>query len=544
MFNIDLDSRNRAAVFAHLADRQFDLLVIGGGITGAGIARDAARRGLTVALLEARDFASGTSSRSSKMIHGGLRYLAQGDIGLVREAASERQTLRHIAPHLTRITPYLMQVGSLAAIAKMRAALWTFEKLGSVPAAEAHQLWNAADIAAREPLLRNEKKGGAVVYPEFLTDDARLTLANIRAAQAAGAVVLNYAEVTEILQSDGKACGAMVKANLASDGGSTVRVRANIVVNAAGPWVDAVRALEQATAPKRLMLTKGIHIVVRHARLPVNTTIILPAGLNRRIFVVPRGNFTYIGTTDTFYPTPDVWPTVTADDITYLFDACDAALTTPKLTTADIVSVWSGVRPLIGQEGKAASDISRKDEVWDGPAGVIAIAGGKLSAYRAMAERVVDRVGEKLKRPLKPCDTAQTILPGGDADPATIEAGLVASGMAVDAARRLVGIYGSEAPLIAADGDLVGAEVRAAVLREGACRLEDWWARRTSRAWFDNSAGMADLAAAAAVMGGLLGWTDAERESEIATCRKIDADSRADFAAVTTPAKIPERIAL
>jgi len=524
------DARARQASFAALETNSFDVVVIGGGVTGAGIARDAALRGLSTALIEARDFASGTSSRSSKMIHGGLRYLAQGDIGLVREAASERINVRRIAPHLARITPFLMPVGSLAAIAKMRAALWTFEKLGSVPAGEAHELWNAAQLAEREPLLRNENRGGAVVYPEFLTDDARLTLANIRAAEQAGAVLLNYCEAREILLEAGRAVGVLAAGTLARDANAGARIRARVVVNAAGPWVDAVRALEDAAAPKRLMLSKGIHVVLDRDRLPVRNTVILPAAGRRRIFAVPRGHFTYLGTTDTFYPTPDTWPRVTADDVAYLFDASDAAFTSAALTASDIVSVWAGVRPLIGQAGKSASDISRKDEVWEGPAGVISIAGGKLSAYRAMAERIVDKVAERLEHKLPACSTAVTVLPGGDAVPADVEAALVARGLPAADAHRLVGLYGAEATAFAASGDIVAMEVALAVTREGACRLEDWWARRSARAWFDAGAGLPVLQAAGASMAALLGWNDAERDAEIANCRAIDAESRADFA--------------
>jgi glycerol-3-phosphate dehydrogenase len=526
------DSRARPAAFAALEATRFDVLVIGGGVTGAGIARDAALRGLSTALIEARDFASGTSSRSSKMIHGGLRYLAQGDIGLVREAASERINVRRIAPHLARITPFLMQVGSLAAITKMRAALWTFEKLGGVPAHEAHELWNAAQLAEREPLLRNENRGGAVVYPEFLTDDARLTLANIRAAEAAGAVVLNYCEAREILLENNRAVGVLAAATLPREANLGARIRARVVVNAAGPWVDAVRALEDKAAPKRLMLSKGIHIVLHRDRLKVRNTVILPAAGKRRIFAVPRGNFTYLGTTDTFYPTPDTWPRVTAEDIAYLFDASDAAFTTPKLAAADIVSVWSGVRPLIGQEGKSASDISRKDEVWDGPAGVISIAGGKLSAYRAMAERIVDKVADRLETKHPACTTATTLLPGGDAVPADVEAALIGKGLAPDEAQRLAGLYGAESTAFAAADDIVTTEVAIAVTREAACRLEDWWARRSARAWFSPGAGLPALPAAAAAMGALLGWTPTERDAEIENCRTINADSRAEFAAL------------
>lgn len=506
-----LNAGARAATFAWLEAQTFDLAVIGGGITGAGIARDAALRGLSVALLEAQDYASGTSSRSSKMIHGGLRYLAQGDVALVRESASERQVLRRIAPHLARITPFVIPTTSLATQAKLRAALWSFEKLGAVPAAEQHEVWGLNELARREPRLRRDRLNGAVAYPEFLTDDARLTLANIRSAAAAGAVVLNHAKVEALVEEGGRATGLIARSTL---GGEDVgaHVKARVIVNAAGPWVDGVRALAAGEDGPRLAISKGIHLVLPRTVLPVSSTLILRAPDKRNIFAVPRGDFTYLGTTDQFQASVDHWPEIGRADIDYLLSATQAAMDVPTIRDQDIVSLWAGIRPLIGEVGKKATEVSRKDEMWVGPSGVITIAGGKLSAYRAMAARIVDAVETRLDRRPSPCRTADLPLPGGE--------------RVLDGDDRLDRLYGTEAALIRAGGGDVVAEARHAVLHEGAATLEDYWVRRSARAWFDTAAGHAALAPAADSMGSLLGWDGRRIAAEIQHCLQLDRNSR------------------
>lgn len=507
-----LDARRRRAVFAELESRTFDLAVIGGGITGAGIARDAAMRGLSVALIEARDYASGTSSRSSKMIHGGLRYLAQGDIALVKEAASERQILRRIAPHLTRLSPFLIPTTNMAMTAKLRTGLWTFEKLGGVPEAEKHEVIGLAELQWREPLMRTDKLNGAVLYPEFLTDDARLVLANIRSAQGAGAVVINHAAASN-LTSDG------LVATSTLDDGLGARIKAKLVVNAAGAWVDKVRGLEAGESDARMSLSRGVHLVLPRERLPINSTIIIRAPDKRSIFAVPRGAFTYIGTTDVFHDGADYWPAPTRGDIDYLLRAAEAALSVDTIRDAEIVSLWSGVRPLIAQPGKKANEVSRKDEIWTSPGGMISIAGGKLSAYRAMAERVVDLVAERLSKSALRCSTAEVPLPGGSRN-------IRLDGLDPLTAERLAGLYGDEANEILIAGGDVAAEAVRAVTHEGAASLEDYWVRRSARAWFDEGAGLAALAPAAAAMGALLGWDDAMKALQIAHCRQINDESR------------------
>ncbi len=512
-----LDFRNRAALFDTLDGKAFDVIIIGGGVTGAGIARDAAMRGLSVALVEARDFASGTSSRSSKMIHGGLRYMAQGDLGLVAEAASERKAIERVAPHLTRLTPFVIPSKNAAVTAKLRAGMWAFEKLGGVPKDRRHAVWSRADLMAREPSLATDDLSGAVVYPEYLTDDARLTLANVRSAAAHGARVLSYAPVVSILTEGGKASGVEVDDGLTGDK-ARARVHGRLIINAAGPWVDAIRSLEDPGADVRLKLSKGIHLVVPSARLPVARTIIMPAADRRSVFAVPKGEMTYLGTTDTFYPDADYWPKITGQDVDYLLAAAALRFTIDPLTRADIASAWSGVRPLVAQEGKSASEISRKDEIWTGPSGVLSIAGGKLTAYRMMAERVVDMAQAALGLKVTAARTATESLVGGDLD---VEALTLVQG------ERLVGLYGAEATLIADVGGGPAAEATHAVLNEGALTLEDYWVRRSARAWFDRDGGLAALAPAAKAMGALLGWSAAQTESQIETCKVLRVNNLA-----------------
>ena len=521
----DLDFRQRARLFRTLEEQPFDLVVIGGGITGAGLARSAATRGLHVALIEAQDLASGTSSRSSKMIHGGIRYLAQGDVTLVREAATERQILRRIAPHLTRFMPFLLPTRSAAGTAKFRAAMWAFEKLGQVPPNERHEVWNVKDLASREPLAAAKGTNGAVLYFEFLTDDARLTVANARSAAADGAQILTYAPVTKIELESGRAVGVHCESALA---GETLGafVRGRVIVNAAGPWVDAIRALEAPEEKPRLSLTKGIHLVLPHARLPLSRTVLMSAADKRPIFAVPRGDVTYLGTTDTFFPELNYWPEIAAEDVDYLLDSSSRSFCIERLTPSDVVSSWTGVRPLISQAGKRPSEISRRDEVWTGPAGILSIAGGKLTAYRRMVERVTDAIFERLGQPATPAVSQDRPLIGGDVEPAPIDEAARSGNQQRD---RLADLYGSEASDVRADGGDLSAEVRQAVRREGALRLEDYWVRRAARAFFDLDAGLSTLEPASREMARLLDWNEETRAAEVAACRLRHEENNALF---------------
>jgi glycerol-3-phosphate dehydrogenase len=520
-----LDARERSRHFDELERQRFDLVVIGGGVTGAGIARDAALRGLTVALLEAQDYASGTSSRSSKMIHGGLRYLAQGHVALVRQSATERQVLRRIAPHLAKPERYLIPARSPGALAMLRAGLWVYERLGRVPPSQCHAIRSVAELAEREPLMRTEGLAGAAEYTEFLTDDARLVLANLRSARAVGALVLNYARADELISESDRIAGVVARSTLPGEE-RAIRVLGSVVVSATGAWVDSVRRLEPGQQDRRVALSRGIHFVVRRERLPVVNTVVLRASDRRMTYAVPHGRFTYVGTTDVFHGALEYWPSFDRSDLDYLLGAVSLNLRTDPIRDEEIVALWAGIRPLVAEPGKKANEVSRKDEIWTSPGGLVSIAGGKLSAYRAMAEDVVDLCVSRLGRSSLPCSTAERPLIGGERALSQDEIARLARDP-LDAA-RLADLYGTEAARIAEQSAVhgtVAAEARHAVLAEGALTLEDWWVRRSARAWFDERAGLDALAPAAQAMGELLAWSDAERERQQQACRELDRAS-------------------
>ncbi len=524
----------RAAVLAALPTADLDLLVVGGGITGAGIARDAALRGLTVALVEAVDFAAGTSSRSSKLIHGGVRYLQQGDIGLVREAASERARLRRIAPHLAVPLLMVMPTYGRAMHMKLGAGLWTFDKIASVDASERHAMWDRAEALAEEPCLKADRLHGAVAFVEYLTDDARLVLATVASAAAAGALCANHAEVTAIDR------GAVTIRDTLT--GATEQARARVVVNAAGPWVEEIWRRSGTRGARGLQLTRGIHLVVDHARLPLRHSVVMQARDRRSVFAVPRDGVTYLGTTDTLFDAPSLQPGVAVDDVDYLLDAARRTFAGPALTHGDVLASWAGLRPLLREEGKAPSEISRKDEIMQDPAtGLISIAGGKLTTYRRMAERIVDLVFSRLGRPAPACRTARVPLPGGE--PTALDAATLARQLpqlSASEAGRLFRLHGAGCERIlgriAADpaagetvpglAGVLRGEIEHALDEEMALTLEDLLDRRTRSLSFDRRQGLDGVVAAADLAALHLGWDAARTAAEIDGYRRLAASLR------------------
>ena len=518
-----LDLRDRRESFTALGRETFDVLIVGAGITGCGTARDAARRGLRVALVDARDVGAGTSSRSSKLIHGGLRYLAQKDVLVVREAAVERRTVRAIAPHLAQLIPIVIPFESRGLMAQLRAALWSYEKLGRVAQEERHEVWDVERLKAAEPVLSANGLLGAVVYPECLTDDFRLTLANARSAAGHGARIVTYASVEEMIFENGRVAGALVRGVLPGED-ETVEVRARAVVNAAGPWVDAVRKLEDRSGPSRLQLTKGIHLVIPRVRLPINRTIAMMTSDGRSIIAVPRGGSVYLGSTDTFHAGPEYWPEITGEEVEYLLKPLNRMCACTPIRWEDLAGAWSGLRPMLAAEGKKPSEISRRHEIFDGPAGMITVAGGKLTSFRSMAERVVDRVEKLLGRRPSPSTTAEDPLPGGGlfGTLEELKADLRGLGMSPDESERAALLYGAEALEVFEQEKGLIAEVRWAVEKEGALTLEDYWFRRSSRARFDEN-GRDNLGPTAVEMGKLLDWTEEELGRQIKGCREKSA---------------------
>jgi glycerol-3-phosphate dehydrogenase len=522
----------RAAALAALPAADLDLLVIGGGITGAAVARDAVLRGLRVAVVERADWAAGTSSRSSKMIHSGVRYLQQGDVGLVREAAAERQVLRRIAPHRTRDERFLMPTYGRAMHTKLGLGLWTFEKIATVPAGERHAMWSRADTLAREPTLDGTRLYGAATFVEYLTDDARLVLDTVRGAHVAGALCANHAEVAALAPGAGTI--TVTVRDTCTD--RTVAARARVVVNAAGPWVDAVRGLAAATGGPRLHLTKGIHLVVRHERLPIAHIVVMQAPDRRPVFAVPCGAVTYLGTTDTDYGAPVLHPEITRADADYLLASANRTFAGPPLGHADIVSAWAGLRPLVHEEGKPPSEISRKDEILSAADGrFLSIAGGKLTTHRRMAERIVDLVCTRLGHQAA-CRTDTVPLPGGwlDAPGFAAQAARVRAVLPAAAADRLLWLYGADGDAVLAHGTapLAGhpaalrAEITHAIEHEMALTLEDVLERRTRLLLFAPDQGLGAVDEVAALAGARLGWDATRTASEIEAYRRLAASLR------------------
>jgi glycerol-3-phosphate dehydrogenase len=522
----------------------FDCVVVGGGITGAGVAREAALRGLRVALLEAEDFGSGTSSRSSKLVHGGLRYLAMGDVALVRATALERKAIHRLAPHLAEPRWLVVPARSRAGLLKLRAGIGTYEKLGAVEKADLHRNWSREDIETREPVLDSRRFAHACVYREYVTDDARLVLANVRGAVQAGAAAASRTRVEAILRTGQQASGVEARC---LESGRRVRVQGRCVINAAGPWVEAVQRLEDPEARPILHLSKGVHIVVDAARLPVRNMLVLNTSDRRSIFVIPRHGVVYIGTTDTTYEDGyDLWPSITREDVEYLLATVNESCDVAALSVDHVLAAWAGLRPLIAEPGKPSRELSRKEEIRVGPAGLVTIAGGKLTGFRPMAQQTLERAAELFDLDLAPEVEGQVPLPGGefDGDLDALALRLSAQhGVTSETAERLARCYGSEARLVAEAGTrplvsgsrILASEVDWAVQVEGAQRLEDVHYRRTRAALYDPSARLAGLVPTAQRMAELLDWDDTRREQELAATRRLlDADlifQRAEAAA-------------
>jgi glycerol-3-phosphate dehydrogenase len=403
----------RPEIINKLKSEIFDLLIIGGGITGAGIALDAASRGLKVALVEKIDFAYGTSSRSTKLIHGGLRYLKQLEFGLVKEVGSERAVVHDLAPHLVVPEKMLLPLHEKKGLGYWLTSvgLKLYDWLAGVKPEDQRRMLTRSQTLKAEPLLRADGIKGGALYAEYRTDDARLTIEIIKAAVANGATIINYVEATEFLLSDNRISGVVVTDILNLE---KFAITAASIVNAAGPWVDDLRKANQSLSGKRLHLTKGVHIVVRRSKLPVHQAIYFDVDDGRMIFAIPRGRTTYIGTTDTTYHESKDEVFTSKDDAEYLVKAVNSTFPRVNLQLSDIESCWAGLRPLIHEDGKSASELSRKDEIFESPTGLISIAGGKLTGYRKMAERVVNLVVKKYfsDKNLPACKTQNLKLPG------------------------------------------------------------------------------------------------------------------------------------
>lgn len=545
----------RGGVLDLVEGEEFDVVVIGGGITGAGVARELARRKVRVLLLEANDFASGTSSRSTKLIHGGLRYLAMGKVGLVRKTAAERKIIHRMAKHLAEPRWMVYPTTSRREQALVRLGVMLYEAFGGVGRRDRHQRWNRFSLKAQEPLLDQGGFRSAVVFREYLTDDARLVLANLRDAAAYGAVALNHCRVTGISAHENANGDANVVVATCEITKRNITIGAKVIVNASGPWVDPVRRFEGATED-RLVLSKGVHLTLPSERLPVRNMVTMPMPDGRKLFAVPRGEVTYVGTTDTLVDgTPEVWPQITRDDISYILQAIEQSFDIESIEPKEVLSAWAGLRPLIAGRKDDPSEISRKDEVWVGERNMITIAGGKLTGYRLMAEKVADTIRAHTSVTLAPAPRegkpflggnskggiddkaggglAHKVahLPGGDFEG---EVGDLARriadghGLSYSTALRLASLYGSEygkvlklgGQPIAEGSNVMNGEIAWAIEQEGAATLEDVFYRRTRAAWFEPNA-LELLHPMASLMAPRLGWTPERISQEIADTTAI-----------------------
>jgi glycerol-3-phosphate dehydrogenase len=513
-----------------LTARPYDLLVIGGGITGAGIARDAAMRGFRTALIEARDLASGTSSHSSRLIHGGLRYLEHGQFGLVREATRERRTLLTIAPHLVRPLPFVFPVhqGDRVPLWKLAAGMLLYDLLAPLRNVRRHRILGKRALLAQEPMLRERGLVGGARYYDAQCDDARLVVATARSAMLHGADVATYTRVIGLERSGGDVRGAIVEDEYMRQG----LIRAAVVVNATGPWIDGLRRLEDPGAKPILRRTRGAHVMVRRERLGHTAAITLTSPLDGRImFVIPWGEFSYIGTTDTDEPGAPEAVAPSEEDVHYLLRSANASFPQAHLTEEDVVSSWAGVRSLLDTGGVgAASAVSREHVIRRGPAGMLTIAGGKLTTYRSMAAELVDQVSAELtRREGRPrpsrASTDTEPLPGGEAaDLDPMRQTVLDLGLGAETADHLLLHYGTEAAAICnlgrqergllkrlhPDHPAIEAEVVHHARRELATRIEDVLIRRIHLHYETDDHGAQAAPRVAALLGQELDW-DADR---------------------------------
>ncbi len=518
-----------------LPQSKWDLLIIGGGITGAGIALDAASRGLKTALVEKGDFASGTSSKSTKLVHGGLRYLKQLEFALVSEVGRERAIVHKNAPHLVIPEKMLMPLVKGGTYGRLSSSfgLEVYDILANVRKEDRRHMLSKEETLAVEPLLNEAILLGSGYYSEYRTDDARLTMELIKAAQRKGAVCLNYCEVKSLVHEGSALTGIEAWDH---EAGAMVRIEASYLVNACGPWVDHIRTLNQSLTKKRLHLTKGVHIVLPHEKLPVRNSIYFDVPDGRMIFTIPRGRTTYIGTTDTEYKGDLDEVLTTVEDAQYLIDAVNSTFPGIKLSLQDIESSWAGIRPLIHQGGKSASEISRKDEIFEAPDGLISIAGGKLTGYRKMSEKTVDLVVMRFEKiegiKYGPCTTRHIPL---TEDPlwneeevgyyrGTISGKLESLKMADYYSAYLVSNYGRQTDVILSQMDqfgnskpeeaLIRSELRYCVEQEMVCSSVDFFDRRTGRLSFDIGSVNKYRTIILNDLAGYLGWSDTRKSAD------------------------------
>ncbi|GGG62186.1 glycerol-3-phosphate dehydrogenase/oxidase [Paenibacillus radicis (ex Gao et al. 2016)] len=536
----------RADVWERMQGSTYDLLIIGGGITGAGIALDAQSRGLRAALIDMQDFAAGTSSRSTKLVHGGLRYLKQLEIGVVAEVGKERAIVYENGPHVT--TPEWMLLpfyaGGTFGRFSTSLGLRVYDFLAGVKRKERRKMLSVDQTLAKEPLLKREGMKGGGYYVEYRTDDARLTIEVLKKAVELGADAVPYVTAESfIYDGDGKVVGVRAHDNIS---GSVGELRAKTIINAAGPWVDKLREKDGSKKGKTLHLTKGVHLVFDQKRFPLTQAIYFDTPDGRMVFAIPREGKTYIGTTDTNYKSDIAHPRMTSGDLRYILNAANDMFPALGLGPEDVESSWTGLRPLIHQEGKDPSEISRRDEIFVSDSGLISMAGGKLTGYRKMAETAVDKaVGQLAEKGLSGIGASRTKTlamsggeVGGSASYESYAAGMAKAamekGFAADEAKRLAGRFGSNMELVlklaeeakaeGAKRDIpmgVMAELLYAIRYEMTVKPVDFWIRRTGNLLFDRARVTRWKEAVHAYMAEVFGWSE---EQAAAYTEQLEAE--------------------
>ncbi|WP_077213621.1 glycerol-3-phosphate dehydrogenase/oxidase [Bacillus dakarensis] len=456
---MNFSNKNRDKLINKVKTEKYDVLVIGGGITGAGIALDASSRGIKTALVEMQDFAAGTSSRSTKLVHGGLRYLKQFEVKMVAEVGKERAVVYENGPHVTTPEWMLLPFHKGGTFGKFTTSigLRVYDFLAGVKKSERRTMLTAAETLEREPLVKKQDLKGGGKYVEYRTDDARLTIEVMKAAIDKGAIALNYSKVEELIYENGKVAGVHVLDLLT---GKEYEIRAKKIINATGPWVDKIREKDKSKAGKVLRLTKGVHVVIDQSRFPLKQAVYFDTPDGRMVFAIPRDGKAYVGTTDTFYDQDAAIPKMTSEDRDYIVKAINYMFPDAKITENDIESSWAGVRPLIYEEGKDPSEISRKDEIWESQSGLLTIAGGKLTGYRKMAETIVDLLAKKLQEEgngvYPKCKTKNMPISGGDVGGSSNFEKYVSEqtkigtelGLSKEEASHLASTYGSNVPVV------------------------------------------------------------------------------------------------
>ncbi|MCU5746781.1 glycerol-3-phosphate dehydrogenase/oxidase [Staphylococcus sp. SQ8-PEA] len=534
---MSLSTLKREQVKTRLRDEEFDVVIIGGGITGAGIALDASQRGMKVALVEMQDFAQGTSSRSTKLVHGGLRYLKQFQIGVVAETGRERAIVYENGPHVTTPERMLLPMHKGSSLGKFSTAigLTVYDFLAGVKKEERKNMLSKQETIEREPLIKRDKLKGGGAYVEYRTDDARLTIEVMKRAEEKGATVINHTKSIHFTYDSNEQVNGIQAQDMLT--GETYDIKAKKVINASGPWVDEVRSGDYARNNKQLRLTKGVHVVIDQSKFPLQQAVYFDTENDgRMIFAIPREGKAYVGTTDTFYNNDKSSPLATPEDRQYLINAINYMFPDVDVSDKDIESSWAGVRPLILEEGKDPSEISRKDEVWEGKSGLLTIAGGKLTGYRHMAKEIVDLLAKRLKQEykmkFKKCETKELTISGGNVGGSAnfndyIERKVEdakAYQIDEDIARHFVTKYGSNAEDLfeiaqTAQYQETGlpldiyTELVYSIQNEMVYKPTDFLIRRTGKLYFNIEDVLNHKDKIIQVMDGLLNYTDSEKKA-------------------------------